>query len=390
MSGKFAGFLSKLRDSASKLISNEPAATAQQTSAPLPAPIGFVQEPVSYQGDYAKTLFLNVHRKVTPIKPSDAYNRYFLTECGIKDSPVYHKAMLEEGFLRPATFMEQLQTLTIPELKEILSEFGLPKLGKKADLISRIVDNVSSESVHLPYSTYTALSDKGADFLAEHNDYVLIHRHKAWDIDWHEYDEKKNGRPFYDVVWGIFNERLHDCMQDYSQGSYAEQYYYCNIRNIHLNMSQLLREEGKTEREFAELLYVIYIDVSGVTGIDYYRMFLSDPNEREDNWRLANKADPRAASKAPVPVAAYAEDYSVYYFPAPGLIKSLSDFDSVSKDFVLGVIDRCYRQKLPMQICDKELFTQMIFSGMDGSYDSDAINKKLMQSFIRYLEGPKQ
>ena len=342
--------------------------------------------PISYQGDYAKTLFLYAHKKVSAIKLSSEYNRYFYYECGIQDAAAYHLSLLNQDYLRFATLEEKLQALTVSALKDISAAFDLPQAGKKADLINRIVglDRPSDIESRFPYQVYTALTEKGADFLAEHNDYVLLHRHKDWGINWQEYDKRKNGHSFYDVVWGIFNERLSENTQDYSQNGSAQR-YYCNERSICLNMFQLLQEECKTERSLAELIHVLYIDTSGVTGIDYYRTLLMNPDEREHHWRLIHETDQSSAKHSPIPVTAYADDYSIYYLPIPGLMKSLSEFQNVAKDTVLKAIDKCFEEQLPMQICSKELFTQIVLSAIDGSYDEPKVNENLTQSFLVYM-----
>ena len=318
--------------------------------------------PISYQFDYAKTLFLNAHKNVSAIKPSSEYNRYFYYECGIQDAATYHLSLLKQEYLRLATLEEKLQTLTVPALKDIAVTFELQPVGKKADLISRIVelDRRSDIENRLPYQVYTVLTEKGSDFLAEHNDYVLLHRHKDWGVNWQEYDKRKKGHSFYDVVWGFFNERLSENMQSYSRGGSAER-YYCEERNIRLNMFDLLQEEGKVERALAELIHVLYIDTSGVTGLQ--------------SILTASKA---LSSKQ-------VELYLIYFIPVPGIIKSFSNFQAVTKDKVLANIDRCFDNHLPLQICSKELFTQIVLSSIDGSYDNFKVNESLTQSFLAYL-----
>lgn len=385
------GFLKKLGNFASKLFENTESAPTSQTAKVTSSFSSAHTESVSYQGDYAKTLFLYAHKNISAIKPSSEYYRYFYYECGIQDAATYHLSLLKQEYLRPATLEEKLQTLTIPALKDIAAAFNLPMSGKKTDLINQIIrlDRPSDIESHLPYQVYTALSEKGVDFLAEHNDYVLLHRHKDWGINWQEYDKRKNGHSFYDVVWGIFNERLSENIQDYSQNGSAQR-YYCKERSICLNMFQLLQEEGKTERSLAELIHVLYIDTSGVTGIDYYRTFLMNPDEREHHWRLIHETDQSSAKHSPIPATAYADDYSIYYLPIPGLMKSLSEFQNVAKETVLKAIDRCFEEQLPMQICSKELFTQIILAGIDGSYDSQAFEESLTQAFLQYMGEPNE
>ena len=48
------------------------------------------------QGDYEKAIFLWACGKSTPIRGKDDYSRYFLTECGIRNVPAYHRDMIKQ------------------------------------------------------------------------------------------------------------------------------------------------------------------------------------------------------------------------------------------------------------------------------------------------------
>lgn len=185
-----------------------------------------------FQGDYAKTIFLWAHNKTSSVKSKEGYARYFLYECGIQDAPAYHKGLIKQGYFQEASDKERLQSLTLPELKRILADLDKPQSGRKEILIERIIENISRDEIekYIPGELYV-LSEIGKKFLEEHTDYVLIHTHKTWGIDWQEYDLKhKEGFSFYDTVWGIFNERLLSDNHDFG-------------RNIYLMMYQLLEEE---------------------------------------------------------------------------------------------------------------------------------------------------
>lgn len=215
-----------------------------------------------FQGDYAKTIFLWAHNKASSVKDKEGYARYFLYECGIQDATAYHKGLITQGYFQEASEEEKLQSLTLPELKKILSDFEQPTSGKKDILIERITKNVDQSEIkrYIPEKLYV-LTEAGKIFLDKHNDYVLIHTHKAWEISWQEYDMKhKENFSFYDTVWGIFNERL--LSENYDFG-----------RNIYLMMYQLLEEEKRRVRALEMLLKVFYLDFSGVEGLEYYNFY---------------------------------------------------------------------------------------------------------------------
>ncbi len=87
------------------------------------------------QGDYAKAVFLSVYSKASPIKEASAYQGYLLYECGIRDCPAYHKALIDEGLLAPSSIRNRVASLKVDALKQMLSEKSLPVSGKKADLV---------------------------------------------------------------------------------------------------------------------------------------------------------------------------------------------------------------------------------------------------------------
>lgn len=87
---------------------------------------------------------------------------------------------------------------------------GQSTTGKKDALVWRVANN-ADDSLIARYCSEKLymLSETGQVFLREHNDYVMIHKHKNWGIGWKEYDSHKiPGRDYYDTMWGIFNEQL--------------------------------------------------------------------------------------------------------------------------------------------------------------------------------------
>ena len=45
-----------------------------------------------------------------------------------------------------------------------------------------------------------------------------------------------------------------------------------------------------------------------------------------------------------------------------------------------------YMWKLPIQICDKELFRMMIESAVDGKYDEEQANRKLKAAYSKFVD----
>lgn len=302
------------------------------------------------QGDYAKTVFLWAHDKASPVRKKDEYARYFLYECGIRNPVTYHKELIAQGYFAPAPVIAILKTLKVAELKQLLAQMGKPATGKKEVLIERISESASKELIDqlCPDKLYV-LSEKGQQFLNEHKNYVLVHKHKTnWGIDWHEFDAHyRPGLSFYDVAWGIFNKRIIADKNTFG-------------RNEYLHMYQLLAEEGKRERAFEMLLRVLYIDLSGVCASGSYQLY------REG---IYSKKDLR-------------EHFSIAIMLAPGIVNPIADFADLYDD---AVIDRLYEQKLPIQVCDKKLFRSIVLSILDGTYDESKVEDQLKRAYIKAI-----
>ena len=327
-------------------------AAAPQVSAPTPAPVfQYVVTPPEpeippLQGDYAKTIFLWVTSKAPVVDRSFSYPGYLLYECGIRNTAQYLESLFAEGFYREAVSAERLSALKVTELKPLLAELGLPVSGKKDALIQRILDH-SDDSFVLNYcpNPIYSLSAKGRAFLDEHDDYVKLHRHKSnWGVSWQEYDARKRpGYSFYDVMWGIFNERVIE-----------EQFNFG--RNAYYNMYQLLVEEGRQSQAIEMLLRLFYIDWSGAECLES-REFLSKKELKDD--------------------------FESNVLLAPGIAQDIASYKDVYSD---EMIDRIYEWKLPLQICSKRLFTSIVHSALDGTFDEAAVRQKLKRAYNKAID----
>lgn len=302
-----------------------------------------------FQGDYAKAIFLWAHSKASPVKGNDGYARYFLYECGIRNAAKYHHELIAEGYFEEASIQQTLNALKATELKEILAELGQSTTGKKDALIERIANNADSSIIvrYCPEKQYV-LSALGQSFLDLHDDYVMVHKHKNWGIDWKEYDAHKiAGRSYYDTMWAIFNEQLLHNPRDFGRSQY-------------LFMHQLLTEEGKREQALQMLLRVLYIDLSGTEGMQWYDMYRQG---------LYKEKDVR-------------ECFSIAIMLAPGILNTIKDFADIYSD---TFVENIYEQRLPVQICEKKLFLAIVHSILEGTYDQEATEEKLKRAYYKFL-----
>lgn len=138
-----------------------------------------------YQENYAQAVFLNAYQKASPILRNSEYQGYLLYECGIRNASEYHQRMIQEGYLAEASFKDRISALKVADLKMVLKKAGLATTGKKDVLIQRILDSGAEESIDaVSAEALFSLSETGAAFLTEYQDYVKLHQHKVWNISW--------------------------------------------------------------------------------------------------------------------------------------------------------------------------------------------------------------
>ena len=140
--------------------------------------------------EYAATLLLWGHEAKGWAFPK-TYSTYYEYEAKIKNPREIHLRLLEEGYLRKPTLYEALNALTVDALKSHLEDLNLKKTGKKAELISRLMDSLDDSLAHSIVNSCPLyfLSESGEDFLAQHIDYVGLHQHWKWGIQLGEYYE---------------------------------------------------------------------------------------------------------------------------------------------------------------------------------------------------------
>lgn len=353
------GFLSKLFGGSEK---QNPAANTKKDTSTTKTKYGNVKvsfeviEPDSYepeipplQGDYAKTVFLWAASKPTTIRTEENSPRYFLYELGIRDIKKYHMQLINEGYYELASDAQKLNCLKLPELKEMLKALDLPVSGKKEVLIDRILGTADADFIkhYCPDDVY-CLSDKGREFLVEHEVYTELHKHKVWSVSWQEYDRVAAGSNDYlSIIWGILKKRL-------SKASLQES------RNICYEMYTVLKEQGKRSDALEMLLRVFYLDLSASGMENFFDLY------KQGYWTKKQLK----------------EEFNIAIMLAPGIINALAEL----KDFYdESMVFDIYGWKEAFPICDQELFTKIVNSIMDGSYDEEKTLAKLKAAYNKLI-----
>ena len=310
-------------------------------------------EPVipEYQGDYAKAIFLWANAKKSPIKDSDDYPRYILYECGIRNASDYHRKMIAEEYLEEDSFEAALESLKLAELKEIAADIGVTASGKKADIAKRIANSGNASHLERQMQSTYSLTNRGKDFVEKYDDCIQIHRHKTWMIDWSEYSSAKNKNPegsFYSICNEILLRRASSDKRLFGRIEY-------------LNLSKLEDEFGDLRRAIRYLLQVLYIDVSGVMGMDSY-----------DSYRqgIYQKKFLKEMFITNVPIA-------------PGIIERIRTYKEY---YDPDIISKLYTWTLPVMICERKLFQEIVDSIFDGSFNSEFYSAQLKVRYDKLID----
>ena len=211
--------------------------------------------------DYSMSIFLNWANGKKIGKSLIDYPQYIKYKCNINNPIDFHKKMINDGYLCTPEIDSLLAFYKVTELKQILSKNNLPTTGKKNILIQRIIDNVPKDTLEKIKNLFKGyvLSEKGRFFIDKNNDYIEIHKNSNWMISLDEYTNKKKqlqfDAHFYDIAWGIFNDR---------NLQYTHEQNWGLVRNNIFNMYELLNKENKPAQSLLFLLSVLYYDLSGL------------------------------------------------------------------------------------------------------------------------------
>lgn len=215
--------------------------------------------------DYNISVFLNAYKKGSPIMPNSKYYKYFETECNINNPSKFHKQLISNGYF--------------------------------------VTDSNNSNNF--------ILSDKGKEFLKEHDDCVKIHSYKKYDITWQEYSVKKNSYPDLscdEIIWMILEKKY---------AAYRAKKMWGFARNIMLYKAQICDSNKNYAQAFKYYTIVLYYDLSGCNNDNYI-------DEKEN----------------------------VLYI-APAIEKKLQKYSTYYND---DVIDVCFKIKLPHHYFNEETF----------------------------------
>lgn len=97
----------------------------------------------------AEILLLEYCSKGDYPDPKNGYPGFWWFEYGIRDVDAALKNLEKRGHIAFASAKESVNSLTVSKLKELLKEHGESTTGKKAELIARVSDTISEETLLL-------------------------------------------------------------------------------------------------------------------------------------------------------------------------------------------------------------------------------------------------
>lgn len=132
----------------------------------------------------AEILLLEYCSYGTYPRPKTGYPGFWWFEYGIKNVGAKLQNLEKRGFIRKNSPRDSVSKLTVPQLKQILSDMNLSTSGKKADLVQRVLGNVPDAALS-KYVTETkyVLTELGQRELAENSYVPYMHKHPEKTID---------------------------------------------------------------------------------------------------------------------------------------------------------------------------------------------------------------
>lgn len=185
------------------------------------------------------------------------YQGFWDYAYGISDPNAMLRSLADRGFLRLGGVPEAMEVETAVSLKEVLREYGLKVSGRKAELIERLLENISIGELEERFPLkYYARTDQAELVLSEKPYIGYVHSSGPMGIDEMELLVRKAPeKPWRDLIWGYFNQDLLIHAKAGNWGLY---------RNTKANMASFLAEELKWRDAILMLSEVIFWDLSGV------------------------------------------------------------------------------------------------------------------------------
>ena len=183
--------------------------------------------------------------------------------------------------------------------------------------------------------------------IEEHIDYIKLHKYFPEYVS-----DYKNcyieGNTFYDTV----EIMIDNWIQNGNEKS---------VSSAYLRLNKAYSDDNDREHALEMLLRRIYIDLSGLTGYTYFSLFLEQSCSSKKLKELFSE---------------------IVYINTDDIL-SVVKYKDIYND---SIVHNIYKQELPIQICDEQLFIYIINSMLDGTYNEDIVQRKLKKAFNKTID----
>lgn len=214
---------------------------------------------------YGKTLLLWLFEKASPLKTT--FPVYFERECHITNPKKLQSALLNKAYIEPAPIHNVIAAYKMQDLKIIADSIGCSKGGKKVELVNRICQNLSEDTLNsvLSQSELYVLSDKGKSFLRANRDYVELHRHPNYCVSLYDFNRNRflgnRRRLFNDNVYTLISQRI------YTNSVHR---YYNMMEFDYLTLYNITLSENRYDIALNNYLRSLYLKSCCIHTVQYF------------------------------------------------------------------------------------------------------------------------
>lgn len=212
-----------------------------------------------YYGNYACVNFLEKYKLQNKVLSNNEYPELWKTEFGISDTHLFHRMMIDEGYLEKTPMNISLQTHSLEEIQEFAKQMDLSPSGTKEEILQRLDLNVSLEDMQKHFSveeTYS-LSMKGKTFIANHEDLLkLYHAKNRYHVDYNEYaaiQSTNKDEDYYTILWKVMTKRFQ---------THATNTEYDLVQKEYLNMYRLFIDQDRKNDALVALLNYLFMELN--------------------------------------------------------------------------------------------------------------------------------
>lgn len=286
------------------------------------------------------------------------YCTYYYNQCNIQNPRKLHLWLYENGYLRAATLEESLMCYTTVWLKNLADVYNCKKSGKKADIIHRIILNMSdADKIKYTNRSLLFMTQKGLNFYTNNYDLVKLHLHGK--IPFAEYLPYRSSSCFEENVIRLYQDKLK---------SYMSQYHYSGVSFCYQEFHQLYAALNESELAMLYLLYSLYYSVNCTDSYSFY----FDP-ENIKFYGIASMKKRLLES-------------SNILFPY-----QCKEINSYSKYYTESMVDEIYQNAvLPCQLMNPKTFKRMINDVITNiSVDRNRYLAIIADNYVRLIKNSK-